>query len=114
MPTATSVDILAQDAVTQRVRGKGKYLPVIPFMARGGSGHQRGPESAERIRERWERLLIISLEWHFRRFLGLPPNRPPHWRPPLTDRELEHWAYFSHGLNPWEWEEPEPQNGEPQ
>ena len=107
MSTAMSVDILAQDSGTQRVRGKSKYLSVTPPMARGGSGHQRGPESAERIRERWERLLRVSVEWHLRRFLGLPPNRPPQWRPPLTDAELQHWAYFSHGLEPWQWEEPE-------
>ena len=87
--------------------------PVGPCMARGGSGQQRGPPSAERQAADWDHYLCISLDWWFRRWLGLAPARPPHWRPPLSPVELQHWAWFEHHLEEWEWEEPVTQDGAP-
>ena len=62
------------------------------------SGRKRSAHDNEQHQlDQWTYWLIISREYHFRRFLGLPPlhtwtPRGTPWRPPLNEGELVYWA----------------------
>ena len=69
-------------------------------------GNNPSPAELENIRKRWLRLLLNSLEWHFRRLLGLPQLRP---HSPFTNGELIAWALttLEELGEPWEGDIPE-------
>ena len=77
-------------------------------MARGGSGpgSARGRNNPQRQYDLWLRLLLNTIEWHFRRHLGLPQDRP---HSPFTNGELIAWALttLEELGEPWEGDIPE-------
>ena len=90
------------------VRSAPEKAAHLLFMARGGSGpgSARGRNNPQRQYELWLRLLLNSLEWHFRHHLGLPQLRP---HSPFTNGELIAWALTTLDElgEPWEGDIPE-------
>ena len=66
----------------------------------------RGQNNPQRQYDLWLRLLLNSIEWHFRNYLGLPQDRP---HSPFTNGELIAWAtqHLEELGEPYEGEIPE-------
>ena len=79
----------------------------MPRGSGANSGRKRSEhDNDQHIFDRWLHLLITSIAWHFRRYLGLPQTHP---HSSLSDGELIAWAFttLEELGEPWEGDIPE-------